>query len=379
MTTWAEIAPDILCRLLGEPNPRLSNQRELRWGRKGSLKLDLNSGSIFDFQDYKGYGVLGFTMAVESLSSKTAAAEHLRSLGFQLPENPKPSLGYANSPPGAQNTTPRTESENRPPAAVDGQDSFWKVDLPRLDYAPIPDHPQHPLNLWAQHKCGRQAAQHPWPAVCRWLKGNGSDDPGLNWIGGMAVMVPLAPFQAWGKPPLQTESIHGIHAVYVNRDGTQHYRFGNGTNCKLHWHNGLQYPTRSVSGCVCMLGEIQIDRPLAICEGIADALAIHWHTGHPVIASLGGLQKLLGAVPLLKFYTNFPYQVTLDIWPDRDIKASPRTGLRAGQCGALRLWQSLTACGVNEERIRIAVYEEGCKDAAEHWQTATAVLAHQAG
>ena len=45
-------------RLLGEPNMRLSNGRELRFGSHGSLSVDLNKGVWHDHEAGIGGGVL---------------------------------------------------------------------------------------------------------------------------------------------------------------------------------------------------------------------------------------------------------------------------------------------------------------------------------
>jgi len=49
-------------RLLGEPNPRHSTSKELRWGRNGSLSVDLGKGTWFDHETNVGGGVVDFVM-----------------------------------------------------------------------------------------------------------------------------------------------------------------------------------------------------------------------------------------------------------------------------------------------------------------------------
>jgi len=44
---WQKIAPEVAKQLLGEPTSTSSN--ELRWGRKGSIVLNLEAGTWFDF------------------------------------------------------------------------------------------------------------------------------------------------------------------------------------------------------------------------------------------------------------------------------------------------------------------------------------------
>ena len=45
---FISIAPVVAERLLGEPSIRSS--RELRWGRKGSIRLKLDTGAWSDFE-----------------------------------------------------------------------------------------------------------------------------------------------------------------------------------------------------------------------------------------------------------------------------------------------------------------------------------------
>ena len=55
---WAEIIGPIARELLGEPNRHLSTQKELRFGRKGSLSVDLPKARWFDHEGGEGGGVL---------------------------------------------------------------------------------------------------------------------------------------------------------------------------------------------------------------------------------------------------------------------------------------------------------------------------------
>jgi len=57
-TPLSEKMDAVAHRLLGEPNPRLSTNRELRFGAKGSLSVDLKKGTYFDHENNAGGGVL---------------------------------------------------------------------------------------------------------------------------------------------------------------------------------------------------------------------------------------------------------------------------------------------------------------------------------
>ena len=55
---WEKIAPEIAVQILGEPTSKSSTH--WRFNRKGSLALDLASGTFFDFENGQGYGLIEF-------------------------------------------------------------------------------------------------------------------------------------------------------------------------------------------------------------------------------------------------------------------------------------------------------------------------------
>ena len=73
------IAPAVAERLLGEPSSR--SARELRWGRKGSFRLKLNTGTWSDFEAGESGGVLALVMREERLD-KAGALAWLENQGF---------------------------------------------------------------------------------------------------------------------------------------------------------------------------------------------------------------------------------------------------------------------------------------------------------
>ncbi len=55
---FAHLMPTVASILLGEPNKKLSNKHEVRYGTKGSLAVDLKKGTFYDFETKEGGGVL---------------------------------------------------------------------------------------------------------------------------------------------------------------------------------------------------------------------------------------------------------------------------------------------------------------------------------
>src|SRR5947209_2544524 len=68
---------DVARHLLGEPNDNLSTKDELRFGTRGSMKIDLPKGTWFDHEAGQGGGVLDLVM-VRRNTDKDGALEWLR-------------------------------------------------------------------------------------------------------------------------------------------------------------------------------------------------------------------------------------------------------------------------------------------------------------
>ena len=73
---WQKIAPDVARQLLGEPKIQKSN--EWRWNNKGSLTLNLEAGTFYDFELGQGGGV---TWLLEQYGKDVA--ETLKQFGFE--------------------------------------------------------------------------------------------------------------------------------------------------------------------------------------------------------------------------------------------------------------------------------------------------------
>ena len=83
--------------LLGEVNKGLSKPNELRYGRQGSLSVDLERGVFFDHEKNEGGGVLDL-IARETGRGGREAIDWLRENGFDVGDGPPP----AGPPPGGR-------------------------------------------------------------------------------------------------------------------------------------------------------------------------------------------------------------------------------------------------------------------------------------
>ena len=69
---------EIAIRLLGEPNKKLSSNRELRFGSHGSMSVDLE-GKWYDHEEMEGGGMISLIKRFHGEN----VAEFLRSMGLE--------------------------------------------------------------------------------------------------------------------------------------------------------------------------------------------------------------------------------------------------------------------------------------------------------
>ena len=82
MRDFAELMEPAAEALLGEPNPRLSSARELRWGRHGSFVVDRAGGTWFDFEAGAGGGLLALVCRETGARTAAECMDWLRAAGL---------------------------------------------------------------------------------------------------------------------------------------------------------------------------------------------------------------------------------------------------------------------------------------------------------
>ena len=359
---WPALAVAVVPALCGDPTRK--GNRDWRWGRRQSLSLNLETGRLYDFETKSSMGLLDFVCRENSLADHAAAMEWLKGHRF-LPDDPPQAGSSAHRQPQRAFPSPASQPAPDPDASPSPGLPFWQADLPRLNYAPIPDDPAHPLNRWAVWKCARPAGTG-WPDGCRWLKGWHPDPErgragGPAW-GGAALMAPLARPEAWLRAGgLSQRAVMGIHAVLIDDDGRSR-RLPDGRN-KTDWCNER---SGSLIGCGVMVGQPAFDGSLSICEGLADALALHWHLDTPVLAACGSLSGLVPVADELAYLTRWPLQLSeLHIWPDQDTQANPHTQRKPGPNGAMLLQTALRLEGVPKSAIVLREFGRPGQDPCE--------------
>ena len=95
---FSEHAAAVARELLGEENKHLSSPKELRFGKQGSVSVDLEKGVFFDHQENEGGGVLWF---IEKRAGAPvaggAAVQWLRDHGYYVEDDPAPPRGAGTS------------------------------------------------------------------------------------------------------------------------------------------------------------------------------------------------------------------------------------------------------------------------------------------
>ena len=142
---FISIAPSVCERLLGEPSSRSS--REWRWGRKGSFRLKLDTGTWSDFEAEEGGGVLALVMREQRLD-KAGALAWLEQQGFLRRRGESPinhgRRNSAESPHRAANQVGSTRTPDRSPKEA----LRWI----RRQILPIADAPDHPIRAWMRRR-----------------------------------------------------------------------------------------------------------------------------------------------------------------------------------------------------------------------------------
>lgn len=113
---FADHARAVAIELLGEPNKALSGQHELRFGKQGSVSVDLTKGTFFDHSENHGGGVLWAIQQWAGVKiAGGGAVQWMRDRGFDVEDNRPP-------PPRQQGATSRTDDAGNwlPPAVGDG-------------------------------------------------------------------------------------------------------------------------------------------------------------------------------------------------------------------------------------------------------------------
>ena len=346
-STFVAIAPAVCERLLGDPSGRSS--REWRWGRKGSFRLTLDTGTWNDFEAGEGGGVLTLVMREERLD-KAGALAWLEQHGFlrkqdRSPSYPAPSTqsrsihssGAPGRPAGQHHNTLTPEQRNR-------QTLAWI----RSQVLPIADAPDHPVRAW-MHRRNLWRAELPLPSSLRWIPADAPVFRGTH-SGVGAIAFPLAPIGAWRAGYPDTPPPTAVQLVCIDDDGERaDYENSQGRRVdKPKFGNARR--------AVWTVGDIRGDN-VTVCEGAADALALAARNPEPVIATMTTPR------PAMAWKNELSVFDFVTLWPDMD--EEDEQGRRPGLDATTALVRARKLAGQSIEVMGVDVGKDAADAARE--------------
>ena len=277
---WNAITEATARQLKGEPNARLSNRRELRWGSHGSFKLTIEGQDIGSWYDWEarqgGRGPIRLTEYLLSID-RDGALNWLRQRGYLSgpPSDPAPAAAPASIADEVPAKTPTSDrSANRSALAQ----SIW------ISSDIIPRDSSHPARRWfSNRQLWRQ--ELPTPPMLRWRRAGGAH------TGAGSIVAMLAPPEVWAArwPCLPVPT--GIQIISIEEHGRPALD-------RPADKGGLNKRTLGVANnAVFVIGNpilSEASTQVRIAEGLADSLALAARYDGPVVAMIGtsGMRNL---------------------------------------------------------------------------------------
>ena len=315
------IAPAVCEHLLGDPSTR--SARELRWGRKGSFRLKLDTGTWSDFEAGEGGGVLALVMREERLD-KAGALAWLETQGFlsSLSRSPERGRSGAYGPLSGKAVdaqspySPAIKGSATMTPERRGTDALRWI---RSQILPVADSHDHPIRHWMA-KRNLWRPELPLPPSLRWIPADAAVFRGSH-SGIGAIAFPLAPISAWRAAYPEIPSPAAVQLVCIDADGERaDYENSQGRRVdKPKFGNARM--------AVWTIGDVTGDNVI-VCEGAADALALAAREPDPVIATLTTPRPPTAWQVALSMFSS------VTIWPDMDDRgqAGPPSGPGCGCC-----------------------------------------------
>ena len=298
-STFVTIAPAVCERLLGDPSGRSSH--EWRWGRKGSFRLTLDTGTWNDFEAGEGGGVLTLVMREERLD-RTGALAWLEQQGFLRKQDRSPSYPASSTRRRSTQSQGRQAEQDRnnlTPERRNRQTLSWI----RSQALSIADAPDHPVRAWMRRR-NLWRAELPLPPSMRWIPADAPVFRGTH-SGIGAIAFPLAPTGAWRATYPDTPSPTAVQLVCIGNDGER----ADYENSQSRRVDKPKFGNARLA--VWTVGDMRGDS-VTVCEGAADALALAARNPEPVIATMTTPRPALawkGELSVFGFVT---------LWPDMD-------------------------------------------------------------
>ena len=294
---WGAIAADVVLRLKGEP--RSKSHTEWRWGNRGSFAFYSDKGTFSDYEAGVSGGVVDMVSHCEGLD-KQQAIQWLKDNNF-LPNNH--TSNRARPQIRKSKPTPKPSIEPHDPGTFSFGAKLWN------ESQPVPMEYDHPARLWSRGLIGSRTTM---PAAIRFHAER------------HFIVCCVATLAKWLEAYPRTPTPQAVHVVAINPHGRKRY--------PAAWNGDNKRTFGRVDGCgffaIANLGGDRIN----LCEGVADALAIHQREPGAVIASLTTFTKLISHHSLIKHLA----ERNPVIFPDMD---------EAGKSSAEKLARALNRAG----------------------------------
>ena len=338
------MAPDVCTRLLGDPSSR--STKEWRWGRKGSFRLRIDTGTWNDFESGEGGGVITLIMR-EARLDKAGALKWLEQQGFMRKQDNRAlrnnllSRGNYTVPSRklrTQNDSIKTAQRNR------NETLHWI----RSQILPVADAPGQPIRAWMRRR-NLWRPQVPLPPSLRWMP---ADAPVFrdSHSGAGAIAFPLAPIAAWRESYPKTPTPTAVQLVCISADGDR-------ADYKNSLGNRVDKPKfGNAKMAVWAIGDIRGDST-SVCEGAADAIALAARDADAVIATLTTPRPALLWRDALSTFD----RVTL--WPDMD--DIDEQGRRPGLDSVIALAQARQLAGQSVSVMGVDIGKDAADAARE--------------
>lgn len=279
---WRALAKGVVTRLKGEPNLKLSRERQWRYGSKGSLSVDLDKAQWYDFEAKRGGGISKL-IEYEIGGDWKAARRWLEAQGLIEPWKPDPNWrrgrGAHRRPStrrgaaaGRRESGPDRKTADRGAEAASrdgpggGADEAKRIGLAQALWAATSAVPESPGLTYLVRR-----GTWPWPGGF----GDGWPEipPAFRWID-RAALGAADPGLAATFP---VEAAGGLLAVFDDVPGRQSIRAvsvealtPDGARPAERWRRSRGVLT----GAACVVPANPAGREIAIVEGEADALAV---------------------------------------------------------------------------------------------------------
>ena len=262
---WKTITQTVARELKGEPNNRLSNRSELRWGRRGSFQLTTDGATEGRWKDWEsGQGGRGAVSLAGYLlgTDRDGALDWLRRRGY-LPDRPPAPA------PRKPTATPVIEQTPIDRSAI--ARSIW------ASGTAIPREEAHPARRWFDNR-HLWRPELPTPPLLRWRAADS------RHTGAGSIVVLLTAPMAWTNHWPSLPEPMAVQMIAIDDDG-------NAALDKPAEMGGLGKRTiGNANGAVVIIGNPMLSEstsPVRVAEGVADAFAIAARYDTPVVAVTG--------------------------------------------------------------------------------------------